>query len=58
MVSSKVLTVSRSPDSGAEKAKSGYVNNIEIKDQQLPELKDHEVLVRIHAAGFNHREVS
>lgn len=54
MVTSKAVVVSRAE---AEGAKSGYRNGIETRTYELPELQQNQVLVRIYAAGFNHREV-
>lgn len=34
------------------------VNSLEQTPQKLPELRDHDVLVELHAASLNHRDVA
>ena len=42
----------------AEDQSGPYKFNAVLEERDVPSLKDGQVLVRIEAAGFNHREVS
>ena len=42
----------------AEDQSGPYKFNAVLEERGVPSLKDGQVLVRIEAAGFNHREVS
>lgn len=39
------------------KSNSGYVNNATLETLPLPQLKSGEILVKMHAVAFNHRDV-
>jgi len=41
----------------SSKSSNGYVNNASLETLSIPPLKDGEILVKIHAFAFNHRDV-
>lgn len=48
----RALVLNKAPGAAA-----GTINDTTVKDRPVPQLKDGEVLVKIFAAAFNHREV-
>ena len=59
MIPSKVPRRSRAVVLRKAEDQSGpYKFDAVLEDRDIPSLKDGQVLVKVEAAGFNHREVS
>ena len=55
-VTQKALTVQKTSESNHNKDR--YPFDAVVTQKQIPELKPNEVIVKINAVGFNHKDVS